>query len=157
MVTGMLTLMICFLKNFTIDINSLKKCMKNRIVYLLVAISLFLLCCIIVRCFNNQPFIRGFMGDVIVIALIYAFVKTLFVKTGVLKLCIVVLIFAYATEFMQYYKLVELLGLQQYRIARIVIGTSFDVMDLLAYTLGFMLTLIVENLRSNLKVRTKEA
>ena len=62
-------------------------------------------------------------------------------------LALSVLLFAYSLETMQYFKLVQLLGLQHSKLARIVIGTAFEWLDLLAYTLGILLVLWVENLR----------
>ncbi len=118
--------------------------MKSRLVYILVTAILFILCCIIVMFFGKYVFIRGFLGDVIVIALIFSFIKSLILKLDSLKLCIGVLIFAYTIEVMQYFNLVDLLGLDNYKIARIVIGSSFDYWDLLAYTCGFACTVLIE-------------
>jgi hypothetical protein len=56
-----------------------------------------------------------------------------------------VLIFSYVVEILQYFKVVELLGLERSNFARIVIGTSFEWMDLVAYTTGIGLVLLIEN------------
>jgi len=63
----------------------------------------------------------------------------------VLPLAIGVLIFAFASEFLQYLKIVEMLGLQTYALARTVIGTSFAWLDLLAYAAGIAVVLVVEH------------
>lgn len=55
-----------------------------------------------------------------------------------------VLLFSYGVEIMQYFNLVELLGLGEYKLARIVIGTSFAWSDLLAYTAGAVIVGVVE-------------
>ena len=48
-------------------------------------------------------------------------------------------LFCCAVEFGQYWRLVEVLHLEQVPLARIVIGATFDGNDLLAYTLGALL------------------
>lgn len=58
-----------------------------------------------------------------------------------------VLIFAFMVEFAQYFKLVEVLGLEGNRLARIVIGSTFDPLDLLAYTLGAIAVVLIEKYR----------
>jgi glycopeptide antibiotics resistance protein len=60
------------------------------------------------------------------------------------KLALGVLLFAFAIELGQYFDLVRVLGLQHNRLARTVIGTTFDVRDLLACALGIALVLGVE-------------
>jgi hypothetical protein len=53
-------------------------------------------------------------------------------------------LFAFAVELGQYFDLVTMLGLQHNRLARIIIGTTFDVRDLLAYAVGGLLVLAVD-------------
>lgn len=57
-----------------------------------------------------------------------------------------VLAFSYTVEILQYYNLVEMIGLQDYRLARIIIGTSFAWIDLIAYTLGILFVWVVEKI-----------
>ena len=59
---------------------------------------------------------------------------------------IAVLLFAFIIETCQYFRIVNLLGLEQSKLARVVIGTGFDLVDLLAYTTGFVLVLVAEYL-----------
>ena len=75
--------------------------------------------------------------------LIYCFVKS-FLNTPVWPTAIGVLIFSFTIEVLQYFDLVALLGLQDSKIARIVIGTSFAWADLLAYTVGIVVLLFFE-------------
>jgi hypothetical protein len=90
---------------------------------------------LIVKLFSANLFIRGFLGDVIVISLIYFFIK-IFYDFHPLKLAIFTLLFAFAVEFLQYLKLINILGLEHNIIARIVLGAVFDPCDLFAYTIG---------------------
>ncbi|WP_339687896.1 DUF2809 domain-containing protein [uncultured Nonlabens sp.] len=56
------------------------------------------------------------------------------------------LVFAYAIETAQYVQLISLLSLDQYKWARVVMGTSFSWWDMLMYTLGILCVLVVEHL-----------
>ena len=57
-----------------------------------------------------------------------------------------VLIFSYAVEILQFFNIVNRLGLQNSRLARIIIGSSFEWIDLIAYTAGIILVLYIEKI-----------
>ena len=96
--------------------------------------------------FIHARIIRPYVGDLLVVMLIYCFVRS-FLAISVWRAAIGVLLFAYAIEILQYFNLVELLGLQNYRLANIVIGNSFAWVDLVAYTVGIAIVVWVERLR----------
>ncbi|MBC7774050.1 MAG: DUF2809 domain-containing protein [Phycisphaerae bacterium] len=98
---------------------------------------------ILIAKFARDQFIRPYLGDFLVVILIYCFVKS-FLDTPVLKTALFVLLFSYTIEILQYFHIVNLLGLQDNKIARILIGTSFAWMDLVAYTIGIVIVLIFE-------------
>lgn len=83
----------------------------------------------------HDRFIRPFVGDLLVVWLIFFVCRSL-VITSPSRLLLAVWVFCCAVEFGQYWHLVALLHLQQIPLARIVIGATFDGNDLLAYTLG---------------------
>lgn len=93
--------------------------------------------------FVHDNFIRPYFGDVLVVILIYCFVKS-FLKVSLIKACIGVLLFAFGVEIMQYFTLVEKLNLQHNRVAKTVIGTSFSWEDILAYMAGIVIVIIFE-------------
>jgi hypothetical protein len=64
-----------------------------------------------------------------------------------IPLAIAVLLFAFFIEVLQYFNLVNLLGLGGSTIARIVLGSSFEWIDLIAYTAGVIAILFVERRR----------
>lgn len=109
--------------------------MKRRSVYIFLTILCFGICILIVNSLSNYQFIRGFMGDVLVNILIYCFIK-IFIDINPFKLCIFILLFSYAIEFLQYLRFIDYIGLEQSRIARIIFGATFDFRDLIAYTIG---------------------
>ena len=55
---------------------------------------------------------------------------------------------AFAIEFGQLFDLLHRLGLAHFRIARVVLGSSFDVADLLAYVVGGAAIVAVETIRA---------
>lgn len=91
----------------------------------------------------HDSFIRPFVGDYLVVILIYCFLLTFF-NWNKTKTAFGVLLFSFLIEFLQYFNLVSILGLEKYTIARIVIGTSFSVYDLVCYFLGIVTVLLLE-------------
>jgi len=98
----------------------------------------------------HDTIIRPYGGDFLVVILIYCFVKS-FVDTPVVNTALGVLLFSYLIEASQYFHLVTLLGMQHSKFVKIMLGTSFSFTDLLAYTLGIGLVIVIENLRLSLK------
>jgi hypothetical protein len=117
--------------------------------YFILTILLFLTEAAIAM-YVHDDFIRPYFGDFLVVILLYCFVK-FFVKVSVLIAASLVLIFSFAIEIAQYFNMVEKLGLQHSKIARVVLGNSFAWMDLLAYVLGILTVIGLETLRLNQK------
>jgi hypothetical protein len=109
--------------------------MKEKIPYLLLTIISFLFCVFIVLFFSDFPFIRGFLGDAVIVILLFSFIK-IFYNIDSLKLSFALIIFSYFIEFTQYLKIIPLLGFKENFLTRIIFGSVFDPFDLLAYTLG---------------------
>jgi integral membrane sensor domain MASE1 len=113
--------------------------------YLFLAICLFIVEVLIVL-YVHDRIIRPYVGDYLVVILLFCAVRT-FVDVSVLKATATVLLFSYLIEVLQYFHLVRLLGLQHNRFAQVVLGSSFEWIDLLAYTLGATTVIIVGILR----------
>ena len=105
--------------------------------YALLAVLLFGVE-LVIALWVHDTLIRPFIGDVLVVMLLFCLLRTV-IQINNQCLILGVLIFSYAVEIGQYFQLAQWLGLAQYPIARIVIGSTFDGMDLLAYTLGALL------------------
>lgn len=103
---------------------------------------------VLIALYVNDRIIRPYLGDVFVVILIYCFIKS-FLDLKVIPTAIFVLLFAFGVETLQYFNVVEKLNLQNSKIARTVIGTSFEWMDLLAYLIGISIVLIVEKFRKS--------
>ena len=65
--------------------------------------------------FVHDGFIRPFMGDVLVVILIYTFIR-IFIPEKIRLLPLFIFIFAAGVETLQYFRIVEALGLQDNRI-----------------------------------------
>ncbi len=110
----------------------------------LLAIELF------IGFYVNDRFVRPYVGDFLVVILLYTMLK-IFWNASVKFVAYSVLVFSFVLEILQYFKLVDLLGLGHIKIARILIGTSFAWEDLLAYFLGIMTVLWFEGKNENTK------
>lgn len=110
--------------------------------YFALAASIFLLEILIAR-YVNDAIVRPYVGDMLVVVLIYCFVKA-FWDLPVLPVAVGVLAFAFVVEALQYFKVVELLRLQDSPLACTVIGTSFSWVDVLCYVLGIGVVLCFE-------------
>lgn len=112
--------------------------------YFLLFILIFIIE-VLIALYVHDDFIRPYFGDVLVVILIYCFVKA-FVNIRTLPLAIGVLLFSFVVETLQYFRFIELIGLQDVKLARVVIGTSFAWMDIWCYVAGFIVILIAEYL-----------
>ncbi|WP_255513245.1 DUF2809 domain-containing protein [Lutibacter sp. Hel_I_33_5] len=94
--------------------------------------------------FFKDKFIRPILGDVLVVILLFSFCR-IFYHGNSIKLIIGVLIFAFIIEILQYFQFASLLGLENNKIAKIVLGSTFDWLDLLAYSIGALLCFPLDN------------
>lgn len=101
---------------------------------------------ILIGMYVKDKFIRPYGGDYLVVILLYTFIKS-FWDESFMKVAIGVLIFSFVLEFLQYFNFVDRIGLGDIKLARILIGTSFAWEDLVAYALGVLTVIFVENRR----------
>jgi hypothetical protein len=114
--------------------------------YFFLTILLFLIE-VLIALYVRDRFIRPYLGDVLVVLLMYCFLRT-FLKAPVIVLALSVLAFSFLVEASQYFNLVERLGLGNSRLARVVMGNSFAWEDILAYIAGTLLILLAERLNT---------
>lgn len=77
------------------------------------------------------------------VILLYCIFKS-FIKAKSIYVALAVLIIAFIIEFLQMVNLLEYLNLQNSTIAKLVLGSTFQIGDLIAYTLGIISVLIIE-------------
>jgi hypothetical protein len=110
--------------------------------YFYLAVLLFLIE-VLIALFLDDRIIRPFVGDVLVVVLIYCFIKAFWpIRPSTAALG--VFAFACLIEGLQYLRLVDRLGLRDNRLIATVLGTTFDRKDILAYAIGAALVLAVE-------------
>ncbi len=124
---------------------------KTRTQYIILTIIL-LLTEILIALFVHDTIIRPHIGDVLVVILIYCFVRC-FIPKGVKLLSLYVFIFAVCVEVMQYFKIIDILGLRDNKLARIVIGSTFDWGDIAAYAAGCIIIYVLAWVRRQLSRR----
>ncbi|MDN3695484.1 DUF2809 domain-containing protein [Chryseobacterium tructae] len=106
--------------------------------YLLLSIFIFLIEVLIATTLKDIFFVRAYLGDVIVVMLLYTLVKSFF-RTNNEKLILGILIFSCCVEIAQYFKVAEILGFREGSLMYIVIGNSFSWIDILCYAVGCLL------------------
>ena len=90
---------------------------------------------VVIACYVHDRFIRPYVGDVLVVVVVYCFVR-IWVPQGVRLLPLYVFLFAAGVEVLQYFHLVELLGVGNNTFLRVVLGSVFDLKYILCYGIG---------------------
>lgn len=107
---------------------------KKRAVYGIATVVLFLVE-LLIALFVHDRFIRPYVGDVLVAVLLYTFVR-IFLPEGIRLLPLYIFLFAAGVEVLQYFRIAEVLGLSDNRILSVIIGSVFDVKDIVCYGVG---------------------
>ncbi|MCU7614460.1 DUF2809 domain-containing protein [Chryseobacterium sp. GMJ5] len=112
--------------------------------YFIATIIIFLIEVLIATKLKDNFFIRAYLGDVIVVILLYTFIRSFF-KTDVYKLIFGIFMFSCLIEFAQFFNIAEKLGFRKGSLMYIVIGNSFSWIDIVCYATGcFILLLFVK-------------
>lgn len=115
--------------------------MKRRVIYG-ICFAIVLLIEIGIGVYVRDSFVRPYVGDVLVVVLIYCFAR-IFIPRRVPQLPIYVFGFATFIEVLQYFRLNEVLEIQN-KLLRIMIGSTFDWKDILCYSIGCLCIILVE-------------
>ena len=93
--------------------------------------------------FIHDNIIRPFVGDALVVGVIYFFIRSFISKRF---LAVYVFLFACLIEVGQYFNLVSVLHMENIKVARIIIGSTFDLNDIFCYFIGTIFIFIYEAL-----------
>ncbi|MDC8004443.1 DUF2809 domain-containing protein [Aureisphaera galaxeae] len=115
----------------------------------LVIFTLLFVTEVAIALFHFHRFVRGFLGDVLVIPLLYTFIRA-FSKFSMIRALLATLFIAIVVELLQAFSILEVLGIQS-EFLQIILGSTFDPLDLLAYFVGAFVILIAEKLSKNEK------
>jgi hypothetical protein len=110
--------------------------------YFLLAVIIFFIE-VFIALFVDDTLVRPFLGDALVVILIYCTVRT-FLNVKYWKAALGVFTFACAIEILQYFDYVRLLGLENNRMLSVAMGRTFERLDFAAYLTGFLIILAVE-------------
>lgn len=114
---------------------------RARLVYLTVFLLLFAVE-IMIGMYVHDSFVRPYVGDMLVVILLWALVR-IFIPYKAVWLSAAVCIFSVIVELTQLIPLVDLLGIKN-RLMRVLMGTSFAYGDLFAYAAGCAVTAVVD-------------
>ncbi|WP_411767759.1 DUF2809 domain-containing protein [Winogradskyella sp. A3E31] len=116
--------------------------LKLNKTYLIISCVLLIIE-ISIALYLKTGFIRHTFGDFIAVILVYTFIKS-FTDISVKATAIISLFIAFSIEAVQYFSLIKWMNLEDNSLAKLVLGTTFQFADLLAYTLGICTVLIIE-------------
>ncbi len=105
---------------------------------------------IVIAVFFTDKFVRYFLGDLLVVIFLYCFIMSC-LRLESTKVAFSVIVFSFVIEILQYFKILNALGWENNKIAIIILGNSFDAMDLVAYTAGIAIVLWLENRKKVLR------
>ncbi|NND64042.1 MAG: DUF2809 domain-containing protein [Flavobacteriaceae bacterium] len=91
---------------------------------------------------SNHSFVRGFLGDVLSVILLYTFLKSFF-KISVPKAILLCFSIAFLIEMAQFFGISEILNIQN-TVIKTILGSTFDYFDFVAYSFGALLVFIFE-------------
>jgi len=118
--------------------------MKINIKYI-IAFLILLTIEIFIGLFVRDTIIRPYIGDILVVILLYTLVKGI-VGKSIKFLPIYLFVFASVVELAQYFHIADILQLQDNRLISTIIGSSFDIKDIFCYLAGTLLLIVWENI-----------
>jgi len=108
---------------------------KNKRIFYFLSALLLLIIEVLIALYVHDDFIRPYLGDVLVVVLIYAFIR-IFIPEKIRLLPMYIFIFAVVAEIFQYFEIVKILGLQDNTFLTVLIGSVFDIKDIICYGIG---------------------
>ena len=117
--------------------------MKKQRLWYAISTVLLLTLIVLIALFVRDRFIRPYFGDVLVVLLIACAVRV-FIPTGLRSLPLLVFCFACGVELLQYFHIVERLGLDRYPLVAVAVGGTFSPPDILCYGVGCLLFFAAE-------------
>ena len=119
--------------------------MKKRILYA-VATLFLLLIEVIIALYVHDDFIRPYVGDVLVVIVIYTFIRII-VPEKCKLIPLFLFMFAAGVELLQLANIVEILGVADNKFLKILIGSVFDIKDIACYAVGCVILCMYEWVR----------
>ena len=129
------------------QIKTQRQSVRTRLAFLvaagvILAVEIYIAVCV------KGGFVRHYLGDVLAVILLYAFVRAIF-SAPPSNLALKIFAFAAALELVQYFGVVQILGVEN-KILKVMIGGTFDFADLLCYAAGCVLASAYEKFESKI-------
>lgn len=112
--------------------------MTNKRIAYGIAAAILLITEVLIALYVHDSFIRPYIGDVLVVIVIYTFIR-IFIPERYRLLPLWVFLFAVGVEMLQFVHIVELLGLKDNRFFSLLVGSVFDIKDIICYAAGCLL------------------
>lgn len=93
---------------------------------------------IMIALWVDDGLVRPFVGDALVVVLVFCALRTVLPRVSGSALAASVLLFACAVEVSQAFDVVALLGLQDNRLLSTALGRTFSWWDFVAYLAGYL-------------------
>ena len=103
-----------------------------------ILFMIFLAIEVLIALYVHDDFVRPYLGDVLVVVVLYFFVR-IWIPEKYRWLPGVIFVFAAAVEVLQYFRLVEILGVENNVFLRTILGSTFDFKDIVCYGVGCLL------------------
>ena len=116
---------------------------RNRILYIL-GIILVIFLGLFSRSYPLQSFIATYAGDTLWALMVFLLFGFLFPTISIIKVAIIALLFSFCIEFSQLYNDAWINELRQNRLVALVIGRGFLWTDLICYSVGIVIGLVME-------------
>ncbi|MGL5765840.1 MAG: DUF2809 domain-containing protein [Sarcina sp.] len=119
----------------------------------LIAFIVLLSVEVFIALFVKDNFIRPYVGDILVVVVLYVFIKSFISK--VKNLPIYIFLFAFFIEILQYFDIIKILGVQNNKFISTLIGSTFDIKDIICYFIGDIIIIVYEKIltkRSDVKI-----
>ena len=116
--------------------------MKKRIIYAVVTLIL-LMAEVLIALYVHDDFIRPYVGDILVVIVIYTFIRII-VPEKCRLLPLYIFIFATGVELLQLANITEILGVEDNQFLKTLIGSVFDIKDIVCYAVGCVILCVYE-------------
>lgn len=127
--------------------------MKNRFIYLLASLIIFITEIIIAT--NATGFIRGSVGDILVVILMGTIAGSIY-PHKIRFLPMYLFIFSVFIEILQLINILKLLSLDRFHWLVILLGGTFSFGDIFCYAIGAILFSAFENLLTRLSNKSPQ-
>lgn len=103
-----------------------------------ILFMIFLVIEVLIALYVHDDFVRPYLGDVLVVVVLYFFAR-IWIPEKYRWLAGAIFVFAAAVEVLQYFRLVEILGVENNVFLRTILGSTFDFKDIVCYGVGCLL------------------